>query len=499
MEDSGNATTADRLQAIQVQAKSLVKQLQALTSTQSSERLAWLLDLIVQVQDLLTFCSADPADATAAAKKTPAATRKQLKAFGQLLRDRRNAAGLSRLQLASRAKLSDATVKFVETARHPASRATLIRLLAVKELGLTWADAPGAPTPPSPAQDLVVERPPLSAERNGFLTPTFDPVRQVLDLGRFLNGAGGHVDQASAYLDHQSAAAYLALCRQSAALADLRARTPLYEAARLISATAGRVGLQVIALGSGEAALEVRLVQDLLDQAHPPHIDFCLLDASQPLLACGQKHAAEILASFPQVHVWGMQCHFAELPLYSRVLSGTQKPLGQRRVFCLLGGTFGDLDNEPRFFQHALPACTRGDLLLLDIPQARGSTLDPAELKRREKLGTVGLTPAEAAWLSGPIWRHVQDVASVDFHWNLQTECPIAGSYAREAVAVVQLRTGAPRQFSMFRFRRYAPEQVAACLFSLGWDEIAAMPFGSADHPSSLRLFCKRAESQPHG
>ena len=73
----------------------------------------------------------------------PALTRKQLQDFGCLLRDKRNQAGLSRLQLARKAKISDATIKFTETARHPPSRATLLRLVGVAELGLRWSDTPG--------------------------------------------------------------------------------------------------------------------------------------------------------------------------------------------------------------------------------------------------------------------------------------------------------------------------------------------------------------------
>jgi len=74
---------------------------------------------------------------------TPALTRKQLQDFGRLVRDKRNQAGLSRLQLARKAKVSDATIKFIETARHPPSRATLLRLVGVAELGLRWAETPG--------------------------------------------------------------------------------------------------------------------------------------------------------------------------------------------------------------------------------------------------------------------------------------------------------------------------------------------------------------------
>ncbi len=80
-----------------------------------------------------------------------APTRQQLVDFGRLLRDRRNQAGLSRLQLARKAKLSDATVKFVETARHPPSRQTLLRLVGVPELKLEWSDTPGYSPRTAPA------------------------------------------------------------------------------------------------------------------------------------------------------------------------------------------------------------------------------------------------------------------------------------------------------------------------------------------------------------
>ena len=493
MKPSDTSTRAEHLRTVHLQALSLVKGLEALTAEEPPEQLPFLLDLIVQVQEVVKFASGD---LTPPASETPSAsTPEQLRAFGKLLRDKRNAAGLSRIQLARRIKLSDATIKFLETARHPPSRTTLIRLISVEELKLAWSDCPGAGPPPAAARAVIVERPQLPTELNCLVAPSFDPVRTVLELGRFLNGAGGHVEQVNSYLDHQSAAAYMALCQQSSTIAGLRASAPLAEAARRIVAATGLVGLKVIALGSGDAALEVRLVQHLIEEAHAPHIELCLLDASQPLLACGQKHAADTLTSIPTVQVWSMQCHFHDLPLYSRLIYGSQKRNAQRRIFCMLGGTLANLDNEPRFFQHALPPCGRGDLLLLDMQVARGSTGDPAEVKKRDKQWSAGLTPAEAAWLSGPIWRHCKDVVQVDFHWNLDTHCPLPGSYALDAVAGVQLRSGAERQFSMFRFRRHAPDQVAHCLLGLGWDEIGVMPFGSVDHPSTLRLFCKGTEA----
>lgn len=87
-------------------------------------------------------------------------TRKQLQDFARLLRDKRNQAGFSRIQLARKAQVSDATIKFIETARHPPSRATLLRLVGVAELGLRWADTPGN-RPRTLSADTAVAQPAL--------------------------------------------------------------------------------------------------------------------------------------------------------------------------------------------------------------------------------------------------------------------------------------------------------------------------------------------------
>jgi transcriptional regulator with XRE-family HTH domain len=445
------------------------------------------------VQDVVHFVEAASNPQTAK-KANQSLTIKQLQDFGKLLRDKRNAAGYSRVQLARKAKLSDATIKFIETARHPPSRATLIRLIGVPELKLSWADVPGQPAPPAPERPVSEEKLEVSAELNCFITPTYDPVRMVMDLGRFLNGAGGHVEQTSAYLDHQSAAAYMAMCQQSAVAAGLRACVPLAEAARRIVAASGGVGLNIIALGPGDATLEVRLVQHLIEEGRVPKLELCLLDISQPLLSCAYKHAADTLIGIPNVHVWGMQCNFHHLPLYTQ-LYYTPPHLQRRRVFCMLGHTLGNLENEPRFFQHSLLGCSRGDLLLFDVQLARGPADDPAEIKKRDKTWQNGVSAAHAAWLGGPIWRHCKDVTNVEFHWNLETQCPVPGSYALDAVATVQSRGRADRQFSMFRFRRYDPVKLAECLAPFGWEEIGAMPYGSGgEKDASLRLFCKRTD-----
>ena len=100
----------------------------------------------------------------------------QWKRFGRLLRDRRNATGMSRIALAKQAKLSDATIKFLETARHPPSRATLIRLLAIPELKLTWDDVPG-----QHEQPVEPPTPPTTPEASAG-PPEQDPAKFLMNL-----------------------------------------------------------------------------------------------------------------------------------------------------------------------------------------------------------------------------------------------------------------------------------------------------------------------------
>ena len=125
----------ERLRAVRLHALDLVEQLQALAAEQPAEKQPTWIEYIGMVQDVVHF--AESSGTSLVMKRGgQSLTTKQMQDFGKLLRDKRNAAGFSRVQLARKAKLSDATIKFIETARHPPSRATLIRLIGVKFSGL---------------------------------------------------------------------------------------------------------------------------------------------------------------------------------------------------------------------------------------------------------------------------------------------------------------------------------------------------------------------------
>jgi transcriptional regulator with XRE-family HTH domain len=422
-----------------------------------------------------------------------APTEKQIQDFGQLLRDRRDAAGLSRAALGRLAKMSDATIKLTEAARQPPSRATLIRLIGVEQLRLTWADVPGQPTAPAAeptsatSQRAETVGPPWHL--NCFVAPSYDSLALVAEFSRFLTGAGGHLEQSTAYLEHQSAVAYLSLCRNSLAVADLRARLPLAQAAKQIRAVTGPAALQVIALGAGDGVLEVRLARHLLDE-RAPAIDLCLLDISQPLLNCALGHAAEVLADVGNARAWGVQCDFHQLPLYPELFHSPTVPRPPR-LYCLLGGTLANLDQEPRFLQQCLLPCEPGDLLLLDIESVSAPIAQETEIRRRDKLFRAGVPPHYAAWLSGPLWRHCGRVTSIELAWAVDTHCPVPGSYALHAVATVQSPERPDRRFSVFRFSRYDPALLGECLRLIGWDEMSAIPY-AGEH--SLRLYRKRGQ-----
>ena len=68
--------------------------------------------------------------------------RQELKRFGARLKDRRILAALSRRAVAEKTLLSEATIKFIESARTRPKLATLVTLMRIPELDLQIDDLP---------------------------------------------------------------------------------------------------------------------------------------------------------------------------------------------------------------------------------------------------------------------------------------------------------------------------------------------------------------------
>ena len=462
------------LQALSSQTRSLLAKLNPWAAQAPVEyRPAWAehLERLAELAQFLDAGGTEPATVRSMVP-VPAA---QWVQFGRLLRDKRNAAGLSRVQLARRAKISDATIKFIETARHPPSRATLIRLIGVSELKLGWPDVPGHPQPPAPEAPAPGESPRLRGPLNCLLAPSHDPLTLHAELTRFLQGAGGYLEQTHAYLEPGSVAAYRTLCQTWLPLARLRCMMPLGELAQQIVSLSGGAPLQLLALGCGDGHAETQLAGCLVE-AGSPSLEFCLLDISPPLLTAAYHHAVSHLASLPQVHVWALQGNFHHLSLYAALHRPAAQP---RRLITMLGETLAHLDHEPRFVQQSLVDCHRGDLLLLDLPVAPASCADPALIPRHDRLFAGGVPAPYASWLGHSLWLHCPQAERIEFHWELEHRRPVPGSYALHAIATVTASQRAQRRFSMFHLARYDSPQLIQCMRRLGWEEVGAEQYGS--------------------
>ncbi len=238
----------------------------------------------------------------------------------------------------------------------------------------------------------------------------------------------------------------------------------------------------------GDGTLTARLVQLPIDGKSGLPVNLCLVDISLPLLSHALGSAAA-LGQSSTVYTWGINSDLLELPIHDGLLL-QRGPIGGRRLFCMLGGTLTDLENEPRFFQHSIVGARSGDMLLLDIPL------------HKEDCNTQPLTtlpPLHRAWLSGIIQRHCPDAIHIGFQLSQPSQGMVPGSQIREVLATVKVKGQADRTFSMYRFRSYDPKRVGELLTRIGWEEQFSVIYGGiqADSPSSaLLLFTRRSEGR---
>jgi transcriptional regulator with XRE-family HTH domain len=415
------------------------------------------------------------------------------KEFGDLVARARKAAGLSPLQMAKRAGLSERTVRNVEQATNIPTHATILRLLSVRELGLTPDQVPWLTGPEIG----------FGSAPNCWIAPGYDPLKMFIELFEILNGRGGSLEQTYAYLDHKSAVNWYQLSNLGHYAAVFREKMPLAKITERVIGTVGHADLDIIGLGSGDGKQEVRLVQHLLTQHEhlhsrgQPDLRLYLLDISQPLLSAAYQHAAETVGQ-RGVYVCAIQGNFHHWPQYTQLHYSDERG-HRRRMVCMLGNTLGNLDNEARFFQHTLIGFGPQDLLLLDVQLAQGSTDRPSEIPKQDRLLINGLQAGHQEWLGGPLHRYCQDARSVKFSLSLDARCPIPGSYAIDVLADVTYEDRRQKRFSVFRFKRYDPAKLAAVIEALGWEQLMELPFGpdAAAPVHSLLLFRRISPSRP--
>ena len=411
----------------------------------------------------------------------------QFQRFSVLLRQRRESAHPTRGEVSKRAGLSERTIKNIENGQVSPSRDTLLRLLEVEELKLTWKDVLGDLPQLGPVSEESSD-----SSFNCYIPPGYEPLRMFQQHVRMLNGPGGHIEQTNAYLEHRSALAYVAMCNEPAFVTTYRAKYPFDDLAGQMLATGGERPFKVIALGAGDGYLEVRLVQNLLSRCKSPDIELLLFDISQPLLTAAYQHAVDTFSEKSGVHTLLAHGNFHDLGQYPQVSCMPTKDR-RKRIYTMLGYTLSNLDSEPRFFQHSFAHCQSGDMLLLDFQQ-RPSMVGASdeEIRRLDPVFRNPFPQAHAEWLGAPLRAHCLDCTGHDFAFELVTHTLIPGSYALDAVATVRTRSQAERRFSMFRFKRYDEALLTESLARFGWEKIVCLPIGESDRAPMAMLLVKR-------
>lgn len=212
--------------------------------------------------------------------------------------------------------------------------------------------------------------------------------------------------------------------------------------------------------------------------AAPGHLVLYLLDISQPLLGYAFKNAVESLSS--SASVFAIQGNFHHLPFYTQLLHTPNQPQ-RRRLLCLFGGTFGNLDNEVRFVRDNLVGLNAGDLLLLHVSGAFGPRHQPAIVQAQDPM-LAGTLPPELQglireWLTGPIERYSRPVGAplpqIDVQASFDTAaCPVPGSYAIEHVVHVRTPGADTKRFTVAYVKRYDAPGLASCMDELGWEPL---------------------------
>ena len=411
-----------------------------------------------------------------------------LRSWGADLQRRRQSAGLSRRVLAERAGISDSTLRNVEKALRPPTRTTIMHLQSVPELRID----------PSPIGEHIPSRRQRAKDfaPNCWLTPEYDALKLNSELTMLLNGRGGHLEQTYLYLDPSSAAAWCSIAEQEVYTIS-RMMMPMDRVAERVAELAGPVGLDVIGLGCGDGKDEVRLTQCLLEHHKNRNLRLYLLDISQPLCCAAYRHAAEALADRTTVSVYAIQGNFHNLQRYTTLLHSPERS-HRRRIVCMFGNTFANLQNEIMFVRNSLLGFAQGDFLLLNVPATMARADDPEEILRKDRR-LAGRPAAEtmSAALSTQdrmfcelLRRYIPGLKSTEIKSVLDfAACPVPGSYAADIRANVKMTSGEVKHFSIAYLKRYDQERLDETMRQEGWRAVAHWRYAEEYHPRLLLLY----------
>jgi transcriptional regulator with XRE-family HTH domain len=380
--------------------------------------------------------------------------------FGKLLQSRREEASLTIAALASKSGLTRNTIVNIEQGLTAPSPQTMRRLLAIKALRL---------------HDLGSSEGP---QVEAWFTEAYNPIHLVNGMTALLNGPGGRIDQTYLYLDPRSAVDYFVLCNTVEYVSAYRGKIPFDRIAERLLKESRGVGLDVDGLGCGDGKSETALMQRLADRMPaPPDLQLYLLDISHVLLSEGYRTALNSLAPrrIPVFAIHGNFNDIAKNPvLYMHPVS-----IKRLRVFLLFGGTFGNINDEPWFFEDLAACAQPGDMTVLDCQLTRAPIEQPEQIRSLEPLLKAGHPPeAHHKFLAGPLKRHCEGLTHIKLRSVLSTHCLIPGSYAIEFWGDIDVEYEPKRRFMIQRVKRYDLDKLSQFLSTIGWKTLQAWKYG---------------------
>lgn len=415
----------------------------------------------------------------------PAAlTMAQRRELGQLVRERRQSLGLSRKQLAHRIRVSEATLKFLETAYLTPSRLTLGLLMSVEELGLSWDDIPTllhpkrGPLQVPEAVESYRRRPghlpirmPLPPSEN----PSVQMVRQVMKSG------GEYLDSAAAYLEVSTAADSQTAFSQTPALASIFEAAPIPDLAAMLVQKLPEQAVSMIALSLGSGKQEVQLAECIIGQSLRTITSLTMLNVSQPMLLTALDRVQKQLGMYPHLRLYAAQASLHDLPRYIEAVAPSLP-----RLFTLLGDTLSAIEAEPQWFAHGLTGCASGDFLALDVQLTATDDGSLEAIRTADFLCRDGMPPAMSAWLTHVVKTYATLAENVQLSWQVRRSQHVAKSYVLSVIASYTDAIGQVRTVNVQRFKRYNLDALVACLASCRWKVVAQCPYGTHDHRAVL-------------
>jgi transcriptional regulator with XRE-family HTH domain len=399
---------------------------------------------------------------------------RDLSEFPAILREHREAAGLTQKELAELSGLSVELIRGMEAGRKRATAASVRQLQKVGALRLD-------------SGHLLPRKAHGCAEAlNCWIAPNFDAVDMLRDLKRSVLSGGGRIEQTFAYLDPQSALDWWDISNDPKYVMSYRSPMPLESVAKQVIELIGRAPLDLIALGSGDGVQETRLAQALIGLQQEENLRVYLIDISQPLLSKAHRYAKDRLDAVRGATVIGVQGNFHLLPLYEQLFYTSSK---RYRMFTLLGPTLHSLDNELLFFRDSLRAAAPKDLALVDFTLAVGSPDRVEEIYRKDSVLQAPPSETMANWLGGP-FRRYGGATKAELSYRLELTNPVPGSYSLDHI----LRVDGSREFLFWRARRYDAALLSEALRKIGWEQLLYLPFGAPmqRNQQALMLLQKR-------